>query len=240
MKRILLPGLLLQAALALGACRETIEQDLDRREASEILARLSAHGIGADRVAGRDASTQAVQVDSSDRDRAVRVLAQEGLPRRRHDGFKAAYREKGLVAGKWEEQGRFLSALQEELAETLEAVEGVLAARVHLAPPADGGRAGAEAASPASAAVLIAFRKDATDATPIAASDVQRLVAHAYPGLTPERVAVVFSRVSALPAPPPPPAGAAWLRLGAGGLGLGGCAAGLALVWVRRARRRPS
>ncbi len=224
-----------------AACQQTIEQDLDRREASEILARLAAHGISAEKVASRDGQTHAVQVASSDRERAVQILAQDGLPRRRHAGFGMAYRDKALVSGKLEEQGRFLSALQEELSETLEAVEGVLAARVHLALPRDGARAAGDGAPPVSASVLIMFRGDGAATPPIAQADVQRLVAHACPGLEVERVAVVFSRSARLAVPSVQAASAEWLRVGAAGMGLGGCAAGVLLAWLRRrARRRAS
>lgn len=221
-----------------AACQQTIEQELDRREAAEILARLAAHGISAEKVAGRDGQTHAVRVASSDQERAVQILAQDGLPRRRHAGLGMAYRDKALVSGKLEEQGRFLLAIQEELAETLEAVEGVLAARVHLALPRDGARAAGDGAPPVSAAVLITFRGDETAALPIAQADVQRLISHACPGLEAERVAVVFSRSSMLRAPVLAGAGAEWIRVGAAGMGLGGGAAGLSLAWLRRRARR--
>jgi len=224
------------ALLLLAACQSTIEQGLDRREASEILARLSQEGIAAEKVASRDGQSLSIRVSSGQQERAAQILAREGLPRRRHGGFGAAYREKGLVSGRLEEQGRFLAALQEELAETLEEVDGVLSARVHLATMREAGPAAATP-PPVSASVLIAFRGGDGSAPPIAQADVQRLVANAFAGLAPERVAVVFSRAAELPAAPPPAEGHGWIRIGAGGLGLGGVAAGLSLVWARRRAR---
>jgi type III secretion protein J len=91
-----------------------------------------------------------------------------------------------------EDQALYLSALQEEIAQTLESVEGVVSARVHVQQKSSG-RPGHRSPVESTASVLISYRPDPQGSLPLPEQAVQKVVAHAVAGLSPARVAVVFA-----------------------------------------------
>jgi type III secretion protein J len=182
--------ILLSAMLLVSGCGTTLQGGLSEGEANEILLVLAGAGIGGDKNAtGKE---WAVEVADSDLSAAFRVLSAAGLPRPRHTGFLGVYKERGLVPGRMEEQALYLSALQEEISKTLESVEGVVSARVHVTAKAEGKFQKAEASAP-TASVLIGYYSDAAARPPISANEVKQIVANAVVGLERDRVAVVFS-----------------------------------------------
>jgi len=111
----------------------------------------------------------------------------------------------GLLPWPGQRQALLEQALGERLARTLEAVDGVLQARVHLAlgrrvPLLDLQRATPEAPR---ASVLLVLRAAAGDASPMSAAEVRRLVAGGVQGMKPEQVSVVL-KVAAPTATPSP------------------------------------
>jgi type III secretion protein J len=135
-----------------------------------------------------------VVVGRDDAAGALTVLSQEGLPPRETPGVLDALGKGSLVPSRLSEQAKLVAGTSGDIERTLRGVDGVLTARVHLAvPPRDPLATGAEPAS-VSASVLLRHRGAAP---PIAAAEVQRLVAGAVPGLEPNAVSVVMT-----PAPP--------------------------------------
>jgi type III secretion protein J len=178
--------------LLVSGCTTELQGGLEEREANQLVLALAGKGIDARKSCqgNPDSGQWTVRVPDDDLFRAWRVLHASGLPRPRHVGFMGVYRERALVPGKMEERALYLSALQEEIAKTLESVEGVYAARVHVTLKADG-RFGARSDSPEStASVLVSHRGESP---PIPEENVQKMVAHAVSGLKPAQVAVVFS-----------------------------------------------
>ena len=84
-----------------------------------------------------------------------------------------------MVPSRLAEHARLLSGISGELEQSLQAVDGVVSARVHLAAP-ERARSTTPSRRKPSASVLIRHRGAAP---PLATSDVQRLVAGAVPGL---------------------------------------------------------
>jgi type III secretion protein J len=100
--------------------------------------------------------------------------------------------EGALVPSRTSEHARLVTGMAGELERSLRDVEGVLAARVHLAvPPKDALGIGDTPEAP-TASVLLRHR-GATP--PMTQSDIQRLVAGAVPGLSAEEVSVVTTPV---------------------------------------------
>ena len=64
--------------------------------------------------------------------RAVDLLAALGLPRDKRRGFAETYGQPSLIPTPSEERARYLDATAGEIERTLETVEGVVSARVHL------------------------------------------------------------------------------------------------------------
>jgi type III secretion protein J len=182
---------------ALVACTQPVQHGLDETQANLAVGLLERAGVGAHKEAeegsggGGDPVTFTVSVARADGPRALDLLRAEGLPRAKHGGFATVYGEPSLIPTATEERARYMQALAGEIEKTLETIEGVVAARVHLvleerdplAPP------GAPQI-PARAAILIKARPGAN---PLPESDVRKLVAGSVPGLVPESVSVVLA-----------------------------------------------
>jgi type III secretion protein J len=186
----------LLALLLLVACSTPIRHGLDEPAANEVVSALERVGIGAEKT--RDdasgPSTFLVQVSSGDAVRALDVLHALGLPRERRTGFAEIYGQASLVPTATEERARYVEALSGEIERTLETVDGVVSARVHLVLEETEGL-GDKPKNAAQAAVLLKTQSG----PPIKEADVQKLVAGSVPGLAAGSVAVVST-----PAADPP------------------------------------
>ncbi len=126
-----LPALL----LLLAACGdEVLLHRLDEPQANQVLVALGEAGLPARKQReGSDDGTFTVAVRPSDAAAARSLLSARDLPRTRSPGFSELFGSPGLVPTPLEEHARYLHALSGELARTLEALDGVVGARVHLA-----------------------------------------------------------------------------------------------------------
>jgi type III secretion protein J len=204
---------------------------LDEAQANEVVVALDEVGIAAR--SAREEGPEGpftVSVAGGDAARARRVLAERELPRLRPQGFGEIFGKSSMVPTPTEEHARYLHALAGELARSVEAIDGVVEARVHLGlPQADPLRPG-EPAAPRGA-VLVKCRASSCDAIRALEPGIRSLVAGAADRLEASAVAVVIAPVSAPAAAPQEPrrgrspavAGLA-VALGVGGLALGGAA----------------
>ncbi|HUU01308.1 MAG TPA: hypothetical protein VM425_07725 [Myxococcota bacterium] len=83
--------------IGLAGCRSTLQGGLMEGEANEIVLALAESGIDSDKAAEKSADGFAVRVAASDLSHAFKVLRAAGLPRPRHAGFRAVYKERGFV-----------------------------------------------------------------------------------------------------------------------------------------------
>jgi type III secretion protein J len=173
------------SALCLGCADVTVIHGVPEAEAHRAVATLLRAGIAAEGLpSGRGF---AVVVARGDVPRAVVALHDAELPRREEPGFVEAWGERSLVATDAEERVRTAQSVAGELARSLEALDGVLDARVHVAvPPTD---VLGERPSPPTASVLL---RHETGALTVTEAQVRMLVAHAVVGLRPENVSVTF------------------------------------------------
>lgn len=226
---------LLAVVLLGGGCTARVQHGLDERQANEIQTVLLERGFRARKVVeeGRPPSW-AMEVDPPDAADAVRVMAELGLPRARPAGVRELLKP-GLVPDPVEQHALLLEAQSGELARTLEAVDGVVSARVHLVRPQPT-RTGAPAV-PTKAAVYLRARPSALARLEAMRDELRALVAGAVEGLEPGAVTLVVSEVvSGVPPRPVGPRKSSWAPalLGIGVLALGGAATGGALLLRRR------
>jgi len=180
----------------LAGCTTGILHGLDEPAANEALAALERAGIGAEKAVEEGGGQSsggafALRVSRGDAARALDVLRVRGLPRERRHGFAEVYGQASLIPTASEERARYLEATAGEIERTLETAEGVVSARVHLVlEEVDPLSLDSKPRTGARAAVLI---KAAQGRTPLAESDVQKLVAGSVPGLDNRAVAVVVT-----------------------------------------------
>jgi type III secretion protein J len=194
-------ALLLCLLPVLAACGdEVLLHRLDEPQANQVLVALGEAGLQARKEReGSDDGTFTVSVRPAEAGVARSLLSARDLPRTRSPGFSELFGSPGLVPTPLEEQARYLHALSGELARTLESLDGVVGARVHLALPVpDPLRPDARRTPRAS--ILVKCRADARGRLEEQVDGLRRMVAGAADGLDPASVAVVVAETA--PSPP--------------------------------------
>ena len=187
----------LVAALSASGCTVPVAAGVEEGDANRIVVALDR--VRVDATKEPDPGTEGrfrVVVPRDDVARALTTMSAEGLPRPNPAGVLSSVDRGALVPSRSAEHAQVVAGLAGDLERTLETVDGVLAARVHLSlPEADPLRDLPE--RKATASVLIEHRGSSS---PIAAPEVQRLLAGGVAGLAPADVAVVaIERASGAP-----------------------------------------
>jgi len=180
------------------ACAVPVASTLDDSEANRVVVALGRASIDATKDVDPTAEGRwRVSVPRDDVPRALSVMRDDALPRTLPAGVLDSI-GKSLVPSEAAEHAELLAGIAGDLERTLEGVDGVLSARVHLNVP----RSTPSRDSPVlrgSASVLLEHRGSTP---PLSADSVQRLVAGGVATLLPTDVAVVLvSRPT--PAQPP-------------------------------------
>jgi type III secretion protein J len=222
------------AAMLAGCADEPLLHDLAERQANEVLVALDEEGVTASKTRQDGAEAGwTVTVSRGEAGKAHRALAARQLPRGRPQGLGEVFAQGGMVPTPVEERARWLHALSGELARSVEALDGVVEARVHLGLPAEDPLRPGARPSPR-AAVLVKCRPAACAALRELEPGLRSLVAGSADGLAAEAVAVVIAEAApgraAVTAPrrwrPAP-----WL---AGLAALAACVVGALAWWERR------
>jgi type III secretion protein J len=229
---------LLCAALA-GCAREELLHGLDERQASEVLVALDERGVGASKVREDGAEERwRVEVERGEAARAHRILADRDLPRARAPGVAEVFGKGSMIPTPTEEHALLLHALSGELARSVEAVDGVVAARVHLGLGQPDPLRPSERPAPR-ASVLVKCRARACAAVRALEPGLRAMIAGAVEGLDPGAVALVVAEAAESPPPPAPPGRRTGLLVGLAVLAALAATA-LALPAVRTRLRRPT
>ncbi len=180
---------LLGLALVCSGCAVPVAASLDDPEANRIVVALDRAGIdSAKEVDPAGEGKWRVSVSRDEVAPALLVLRDEELPRTSPQGVLDAVGKGSLVPSEAAEHAQLVRGMGGDLERSLEGIDGVLSAHVHLNLPSPGPLRDTPAAR-ASASVLLEYR-GATP--PIAADNVQRLVAGGCGGLSPADVAVIM------------------------------------------------
>jgi type III secretion protein J len=238
--------LMLLPLLFLVGCRTSLFEGLDEDQANRIIAVLSHEGIAGYKERNAD-KTWTVSVDGNDAVAATELANAYALPRGGHANLGELFSRQGLITSPEEDRVRFIYGLTQELSETLEKIDGVLVARVHIVQPEVDPLNGPPA--PPSASVMVRYRSDFN--LELMRDKIRALVAGSVEGLTPERVNLTLIPVT--PAVPATTAAdacsdgdacrcAGGMRHGSATLVLGAIAlavmlvSGLVLIWRRGIR----
>ncbi len=173
--------------LALAGCKTDLLTNLSEAEANQIVALLLESGISASKVYTGDALVT-VRIEERDMLAAVSLLKHGGFPKMSRDSLGSVFQKTGIMSSPFEERVRFIYALSQELSTTLDEIDGVHTARVHIVLP-DSPELGADVV-PSSAAVFIKHRAgvDLDFLTP----QIKRLVSNSIEGMSYDKVSVVL------------------------------------------------
>jgi type III secretion protein J len=192
---------LLVAVLLVTGCAAPVAAGLDEADANAIIVALDRASVDSSKEV--DPATEGkfrVLVAHDDVARALVTLNGEELPRVKPASVLDAVGKGALVPSEMAEHAQLVAGLEGELERTLQGVEGVLSARVHL-NVAEADPAAERSFRPRSTASVLLAHRGSTP--PLSNDDVQRLVAGGVPGLLPNDVAVVTLSRAASPAVAP-------------------------------------
>jgi type III secretion protein J len=180
-------GAAVLCGLTVSACEAELYNNLDQRQANEMVATLIRQGIPAERAVTK-AGRLAVMVDQARFADAVRVLDEHGLPRQDFSTLGEVFKKDGLISSPMQERAQMVFALSQELSRTVSEIDGVLSARVHLVLPENDPLQ--QRLVPSSASVFI--RHYANVAMGGLIPQIKMLVANGIAGLAYDKVSVVL------------------------------------------------
>jgi type III secretion protein J len=192
------------ALLLSGCLKHELQTGLNEHEAQEIIVLLKRNGLDATRqmvANGKESATWTVEVLGGNQNLVLawRVLQENGLPRQKVKGLGEVFGASGLIPTAGEEKAKALVGLTGEITRTLNSVDGVVDARVHVVLPDNSPLVDRSQWNPTTASVLIKHRGVKL---PLEETEVKTLVAKSVQGLTPEQVAVVYKSVPVMKNPP--------------------------------------
>ncbi len=184
---ILMVGLIASAALAWfmlsTPTQKTLFTGLPDSDKAQVMAALKAGGI-----TGRiDESTDALTVNEDDYSKARMLLAGQGLPKAAPGGY-AILDNLPMGVSRAVEGERLRQARETELARSIEDIDAVAEARVHLAMPENTVFVRDNASPSASVIVKLQAGRALSDAQ---VSSIVNLVASSVPGMKPDDVTIV-------------------------------------------------
>ncbi len=186
---------------------KVIVSDIDEREANEIIVFLASRGINTQKVAAPTAVGAATQsgapkynlaVSEKDMNEAMAILNQNGLPRKKGTNLLELFAKQGLMTTDKEESIRYQAGLEQQIANTIRKIDGVIDADVQLsfpeAAPAVGAAATQAPPQRVTAAVYVKHQGIVDDPNSHLVSKIKRLVAGSVNGLDINDVTVISDR----------------------------------------------
>jgi type III secretion protein J len=178
--------------VGLLGCAVPVAGGLDDSEANRVALALGRSSIDATKEPDPVAEGRwRVTIPRDDVPLALEVMRDEELPRHEPQGVLEALGKGSIVPSEAAEHAQLVAGMAGELERSLQRVDGVLLARVHLNVPAPSSLSGrADAPAPRGSASVLLEHRGSTP--PLTADSVQRLVAGGVAGLLPTDVAVVM------------------------------------------------
>jgi len=120
--------------ISLAGCQSSFRENLDEKQADDIVVLLEQQGIKADKVRAKDGSWS-VDVARNEQLTAGQIMQAYDRPRTAHPSLGDIFPGGSLLPSEAENRIRYEYALAQELSTTIEKIDGVLSARVHVAIP---------------------------------------------------------------------------------------------------------
>jgi type III secretion protein J len=185
---------------------KVIVNGVNEREANEIVVFLASRGINAQKVAAKQAAgigetgpaMYGIAVDEKDMTEAMAILNQNGLPRIQGTNLLELFAKQGLMTTDKEESIRYQAGLEQQIANTIRKIDGVIDADVQLSFPdtttAATGAPGTAPVTRVTAAVYVKHQGIVDDPNSHLVTKIKRLVAGSVNGLDINDVTVISDR----------------------------------------------
>jgi type III secretion protein J len=197
MKRINLLFSFLALLFMLTSCSERIAiiNNVDEREANEIVVFLASKGISADKQAaisgnvggGGGPQMWNIYVDPANITESLAILNRNGLPRKQGQNLLEIFGDTGLVPTDMQQKIRYQAGLAQQIANTIRQIDGVIDASVQISIPTDDQQA-------ITAAVYVKHQGVLDNPNSQLITKIKQLVSGSVPGLKLENVTVISDR----------------------------------------------
>jgi len=202
MKRFVTFLLLIVFVLTGCSSQKTIVNNLEERDANEIMVFLANKGIPSSKVpvaeggagAGPKVPMYDIQVPEDKSVEAMAMLNMAGLPRRRGQSLLGIFTGGGLVPSQMEEKIRYQQGLAQDIANTIRKIDGVIDADVQLSFPEEDPLNPEKNMGQVTASVYVKHNGVLDDPNAHLVTKIRRLVASSIPGLKFDNVTVIGDR----------------------------------------------
>lgn len=185
-----------------------IINDVEEREANEIIVFLASRGISSEKMqaistganaTGNEAVKWSISVDGVHSTKAMSILNQNGLPRKKGTSLLDLFAKAGLMSSEKEETIRYQAGLAEQIANMIRKIDGVLDADVQISFPSSEASSMAygglqEKLKKITAAVYVKHQGIFDDPNAHLVSKIKRLVSGSVTGLDLNDVTVISDR----------------------------------------------
>lgn len=183
--------------------RKTIVNNLDEKDANEIIVYLSTKGIDVIKTPAKEAGGGGgggakiqlwdISVPDNQSLEAMSYLNQIGLPRRRAQNLLGIFTGTGLVPSEMEQEIRYQAGLAEQIASTIRKIDGVLDAEVQISFPKED-PLNPQKKQKITASVYVKHNGVLDDPNSHLVTKIKRLVAASVAGLDYDDVTVIGER----------------------------------------------
>lgn len=174
------------AMLVLSGCREVLYTGLNEEDANELTAVLLERNVDASKVNGGKAGFS-VEVNKQDFVKAISIARDHSLPRNQFVNLGSVFTGQNMISSQTEERSRLSFAISQELSATIEKIDGVMDARVHVVLTEYDQMSGRTTLP--SASVFIRHTRESPAASMLAG--IKETVSKAVPGLEVSNVSVM-------------------------------------------------
>lgn len=188
MRRILLAATLV---LTLTACQQQeLLKGLDQQQANEVIAVLQRNNIEAIKL---DKGKEGYSIGVAQPDFAASVdwLKTYSLPSRPRMEISDMFPTDSLVSSPRAEKARLYSAIEQRLEQSLQTIEGILSARVHVSYDVDSGE-NSRSTKPTHLSALAVYDREIDPSQTL--NDIKRFLKNSFSDIEYENISVVLSR----------------------------------------------
>ncbi|MTC48412.1 EscJ/YscJ/HrcJ family type III secretion inner membrane ring protein [Providencia alcalifaciens] len=179
--------------LLLNGCKEkNLFKGLDQYQANEVIAVLQMHNIQADKV-DNGKSGYSISVAEPDFTAAVYWVKVYELPPRPRMEIAQMFPSDSLVSSPIAEKARLYSAIEQRLEQSLQTLEGIVSARVHISYDIDSNESG-KGSKPVHLSALAIYERN----TPLGlqVGDIKRFLKNSFADVEYDNISVVLSERS--------------------------------------------
>lgn len=191
--------IVLLVLLLTGCQQEDLLKGLDQQQANEVISVLQRHNIEATKV-DRGKGGYSISVAQPNFAAAVDWLKVYDLPSRPRMEVAQMFPADSLVSSPRAEKARLFSAIEQRLEQSLQSMEGILSARVHVSYDVDSGEGG-QPTKPVHLSALAIYERDINPEQKI--NDIKRFLKNSFSDIEYDNISVVLSKRNEVQQQPP-------------------------------------